>query len=124
MKYICKQKLPFCDVGQEVEIDYPTKTIHPVISFKTGTGLSTFTVINDWVWGKETLKDWFEPKRWRAEEGEMYWLVDTDGTIVETQCASGYYEKARYECGNYFKSHVEASKARQLVLEALKKAHE
>lgn len=50
------------------------------------------------------------PKRWRAKEGEKYFLVSMNGLIefkieVDDACC-----KLRYDLGNYFKTKEEAQK--------------
>lgn len=50
------------------------------------------------------------PKRWRAEEGEKYFLVSASGLIEFRIETDGPYDKLKYDLGNYFKTKEEAQK--------------
>lgn len=54
-------------------------------------------------------------KRWRAEEGGIYWFIDTDfsGKVRDLwdQCSTD--ENVRYNLGNYFKTEKEAQKVKE-----------
>lgn len=50
-------------------------------------------------------------KRFRADDGEVYWYIDSDGN-VEEDCDNRYSEdNFRYECRNYFKTREQGLKA-------------
>lgn len=62
------------------------------------------------------LKDWFEEipeyKRWRADIGEYYWYLDSDGTPCTTTDREYDMNDRHFSIGNYLKTEEEAKKAR------------
>ena len=54
-------------------------------------------------------------KRWRAEEGEIYWFIDTDfsGKVRDLWDQRSTDENVRYNLGNYFKTKEEAEKVKE-----------
>lgn len=65
-----------------------------------------------------------KPKRWRAKEGEQYFLLNPDGEVmVDNEC---YFDidSYRHDFGNYFRTQEEAQQASEVVKEALVKFHE
>ena len=54
------------------------------------------------------------PKRWRAEEGGIYWFIDSDftGKVRDLWDRRSTDENVRYNLGNYFKTKEEAEKVR------------
>ena len=67
----------------------------------------------------------FEPERWRAEEGDVYSSLGfSDFTVFKTKEDGMYLDERRYDAGNYFKTEEQAEKARELIIETLKKFHE
>lgn len=62
-----------------------------------------------------------EPKkRWRAEEHGKYWCAGVDGIAYADEEQFTYYDNAKYDIGNYFRTEAEAQEAadkfRQLLL--------
>lgn len=55
-------------------------------------------------------------KRWRAEKGEKYFFVSSDGGIFEDTDDRYDVDNSRYELGNYFKTWKEA----QIKLDKIK----
>lgn len=55
------------------------------------------------------------PKRWRAEEGGIYWFIDSDftGKVRDLWDQRSTDENVRYNLGNYFKTKVEAEKVKK-----------
>ena len=55
------------------------------------------------------------PKRWRAEEGGIYWFIDTDfsGKVRDLWDQRSTDENVRYNLGNYFKTEKEAQKVKE-----------
>ena len=53
-------------------------------------------------------------KRWRAEEGGIYWFIDSDftGKVRDLWDRRSTDENVRYNLGNYFKTKEEAEKVR------------
>ena len=54
------------------------------------------------------------PKRWRAEEGGIYWFIDSDftGKVGDLWDRRSTDENVRYNLGNYFKTKEEAEKVK------------
>ena len=54
------------------------------------------------------------PKRWRAEEGGIYWFIDSDftGKVRDLWDRRSTDENVRYNLGNYFKTKEEAEKVK------------
>ena len=54
------------------------------------------------------------PKRWRAEEGGIYWFIDIDfsGEVRELWDQRSSDENTRYNLGNYFKNKEIAQKVK------------
>lgn len=120
MKYICKKDLPFAKRGEEVEIrgndNCRDGSTWIWINERIGYRWS-----NDW---SAKLEEWFDPKRWRAEKFGMYWYVDARGFVDSEQENHDMQDDSMWRTGNYFQTKEQAEKARLLVIEALKKAHE
>ena len=55
------------------------------------------------------------PKIWRAEEGGIYWFIDTDfsGKVRDLWDQRSTNENVRYNLGNYFKTEKEAQKVKE-----------
>lgn len=62
---------------------------------------------------KEKEKD--PNKRWRAEEGHTYWLVDSDGEPVWWHEYSRDIDGFYYDTHNYFKSEEEARRYAKVI---------
>lgn len=43
-----------------------------------------------------------EQERWRAENGELYWYLNSQGQTVQASDYRRHWDNARYELGNYF----------------------
>lgn len=52
-----------------------------------------------------------EPTRWRANKGERYYFIETDGSVHFIYELGLEYDDAKYGIGNYFKTKEEAEKA-------------
>ena len=50
------------------------------------------------------------PKRWRADDGERYYYIDSHQRIFGNTDLTHSYDNMRYELGNYFKTEQEAQK--------------
>lgn len=120
MKYIAKFDLPFVKKGDEIEliIDGYYKRFIRVAGH------------DDLLWSHkwEDFESWFEPKRWKPNKGELYWIITfeqgDDGmsdVAISKHVAEDTVNGMWAPC---FPSLEQAEKARTLVLEALKKAHE
>ena len=61
-----------------------------------------------------------EPKkRWRAEKGSDYYVADNDGIVRSVRDMGNFYDDARYECCNYFRTREEATAAAAKVRDLL-----
>lgn len=75
-------------------------------------GEENFVPANDFV--AESLIDagYIEPieehKRWRAEEGEVYYLISDGGGVVGVYERHTKCDDYRYNTGNYFRTEAEA----------------
>lgn len=47
------------------------------------------------------------PKRWRAKKGEVYYYIDSDGTVVAKEECGTTTDDRRYKFGNYAKTKKE-----------------
>ena len=56
------------------------------------------------------------PLRWRAEQCDTYYTIDTTLSIIKSTEYEDKYDNGRYKSGNYFKTKEEAEK----VLEKIK----
>ena len=59
-------------------------------------------------------------KRWRAEMGERYWLVDVPGVIAYGVENNDDYDDNCYNIGNYYRTEKEAIQARDRQLAIVK----
>lgn len=50
------------------------------------------------------------PKRWRADDGERYYYIDSYQRILDETDLRHSYDDIRYKMGNYFKTKEEAQK--------------
>jgi hypothetical protein len=57
------------------------------------------------------LTDWFEeikePTRWRPDEDQKYYLLDSNGLVHESIWADDYADRSRFEIGNCFQTEEE-----------------
>lgn len=70
-----------------------------------------------------------EKVRWRAKEGEDYWYISSECTVIEdtmkaeeTMIGAGTIEE--WKNYNHFRTEEQAEKASEVVKEALRKFHE
>lgn len=66
--------------------------------------------------GKDVCEEVKEHKRWRAEEGETYFLVDGFGDLDNDTEDRMYWDDFRWSTGNYFKTKQEARRYRDYLL--------
>jgi hypothetical protein len=59
---------------------------------------------------EETGKE-IKPFRWRAEQNEDYYTIDSTMLVIESIECGDRYDNGRYESGNYFKTIEEAKEA-------------
>ena len=50
------------------------------------------------------------PKRWRSDDGEKYYYIDSHQRILDNTDLRHSYDDARYELGNYFQTEAEAQR--------------
>ncbi|WP_338966208.1 hypothetical protein KSU13_09250 [Fusobacterium nucleatum] len=50
------------------------------------------------------------PNRWRADDGERYYYIDSHQRILDNTDLTHSYDDMRYELGNYFQTKEEAQK--------------
>lgn len=66
------------------------------------------------------LTDWFEeieePTRWKPEQDQEYYLLDSNGLVHESVWADDSADRSRFEIGNCFQTEEEI----ELVVEYLK----
>lgn len=64
---------------------------------------------------EEINKEFEVSKRWRAEEGGIYWFIDSDftGKVRDLWDRRSTDENVRYNLGNYFKTKEEAEKVKE-----------
>lgn len=65
-----------------------------------------------------------EKIRWRAKNGEKYYVVNNFGHVVADKESGFDIDRLRWEFGNYFRTRKQAEKAAEAVRETLKKFHE
>ena len=65
-----------------------------------------------------------EKIRWRAEDGEGYFCVDSQGSIMVYKDEGFCIDGNRHEFGNYFRTHAQAIEAAKRMKEVLRKYHE
>ena len=77
-------------------------------------------ILDEWF---EEIEDEKEGNRWRAEQGEVYWTIDSGGHI--NFFAEGDYsiDTNIYNFGNYFKTEKEAEAARDWIKSTLDHFH-
>ena len=74
-----------------------------------------FTIKNNLVESLELFLQEFNEKygfikRWRADDGERYYYIDSYQRILDNTDLRHSYDDMRYELGNYFKTEEEAQK--------------
>lgn len=74
-----------------------------------------FTIKNNLVESLEKFLQEFNekygmPKRWRAEKGEEYYIIESDGEIIEIDEDFLVFDDNLFNLGNYFKTKEEAQK--------------
>lgn len=65
-----------------------------------------------------------EKIRWRAKNGEKYYVVNNFGHVVADKESGFDIDRLRWEFGNYFRTSEQAEKATKAVRETLRKFHE
>lgn len=55
-------------------------------------------------------KEYGIPKRWRADDGERYYYINSHQRILDETDLRRSYDDMRYEMGNYFETDKEAQK--------------
>lgn len=65
-----------------------------------------------------------EKIRWRAEEGDVYYSVDNEGSIVKCTDDGYNIDENIHEFGDYFRIEEQAIEAAKRVKEVLRKYHE
>ncbi len=58
-------------------------------------------------------------KKWRAEKGGQYWIVDPTGEIGNLTDTRTLVDDVIYNFGNYFQTQKEAEEARERIRRAL-----
>lgn len=56
-------------------------------------------------------------KRWRALKGEIYYHINSEGTIFSIKEQNNKIDDLYYECGNYFKTEEQAEKVNNRINE-------
>lgn len=95
-------------------LSYPYNQLHLKGKFKIDDDF-IFTVTKEEF---ENIKNMVEainekygiPKRWRADDGEIYYYIDSYQRILDKTDLRHSYDDMRYEMGNYFKTEEEAQK--------------
>ena len=77
-----------------------------------------FTIKNNLVESLELFLQEFNekygiPNRWRADDGERYYYIDSHQRIFENTDLSHSYDNMRYELGNYFRTKEESQKVKE-----------
>ena len=72
-----------------------------------------FTIKNNLVESLELFLQEFNEKygtakRWRADDGERYYYIDSHQRILDNTDLTHSYDDMRYELGNYFQTEAEA----------------
>lgn len=73
-------------------------------------------------WNAEEKK--VEKIRWRAKNGEKYYVVNNFGHVVADKESGFDIDRLRWAFGNYFRTYEQAKKAAEAVRETLRKFHE
>lgn len=95
-------------------LSYPYNQLHLKGKFKIDDDF-IFTVTKEEF---ENIKNMVEainekygiPKRWRADDGEIYYYIDSYQRILDKTDLRHSYDDMRYEMRNYFKTEEEAQK--------------
>lgn len=95
-------------------LSYPYNQLHLKGKFKIDDDF-IFTVTKE---DFENIKNMVEkinekygiPKRWRADDGERYYYIDSYQRILDKTDLTHSYDDMRYEMGNYFETEEEAQK--------------
>lgn len=108
-RYKLLKDLPTFDKGDIFQIDEDSGCLirgkDGVVAYAPYT-LERFNIL-DSGWFEEIP----ESRRWRAESGERYWYVRSDGVVDDDYEDKTDIDDGRYELGNYFKTEEEAQKA-------------
>ena len=65
-----------------------------------------------------------EKIRWRAKEGDVYWMLSSALAGLKMQEDNVVADQAFWKCGNYFKTKEQAERAGEAIKEVLRKFHE
>lgn len=65
-----------------------------------------------------------EKIRWKAEDGERYLCVGSQGNLVACKDDGYQVDENLYEFGNYFRTRKQATEAAKRIKEVLRKYHE
>ena len=73
-------------------------------------------------WNAENKQ--MEKTRWRAKEGDKYWMLSSALAGLKMQEDNDVTDQAFWKCGNYFKTKEQAERAGEAIKEVLRKFHE
>ena len=97
--------------------DFPVFTTGNKVFGNIEVGDDDFVPANDFVAKSLIEAGYIEPieehKRWRAEEGGVYYMVVDGGGVVGVHDRHTKCDDYRYSIGNYFKTGAEASAKRE-----------
>ena len=63
--------------------------------------------------GQKIKEKKVEAGRWKPEEGDIYWFIDSSGQAIKDRWTSHHYDRERYEIGNCYKTEAEAESAKE-----------
>lgn len=116
--FILKKDLPWAKAGTEWE--FIRQSDSGRVMLQNGSNVSC-------VFPSTTFDDWFEEKkakRWRAEEGERYWLADNGGEVLISCDTGSKLSNNRFDFGNYFRTKDQAEEASKRICALLEAYHE
>ena len=110
----------FYGKGECIKIEEDDRIFPVTIKFETGRILSYTKDGRYLIDGIRTLffeeikipESAYKRPKWRAKEGEFYFLVDTTGDILKILDSRNFYDDKKFKIGNYFKTEEEAKESK------------
>ncbi|WP_335931236.1 hypothetical protein [Fusobacterium polymorphum] len=118
---IVKNEIPFSDKSKEIEFNnIKMKKDRTETIFIYDCAFDKFENIEDYILIDDQEKSDLEKfidyvnkkyrKRWRAEDEEKYYYIDSYRRILRNTDLRCSYDDMRYELGNYFQTEAEAQR--------------
>ena len=114
-KYRANKNHPFLKEGAQVVIDVDT----PHVIIESYPGNCVYRLAKGA--SPEVETEWYDEERWKPEEDEEYWFVDSEGEVFSHNYEEAWItDAAKYKAGNCYRTKEEAQAARERVLKAYK----